>query len=101
MIHVIASVSVKPGKVSEFLEAFKANVPAVKNEEGCIDYAPTMDVETGLPPQVLDENMVTIIEKWSSVEALQAHLASPHMATYREKVKDIVLGLSLKVLEEA
>ena len=40
MIYVIASVRVKPGKVSEFLEVFKANVPDVKNEKGCIDYVP-------------------------------------------------------------
>ena len=101
MIHVIASISVKPGKVPEFLEAFKVNASHVKNEKGCIDYVPGLDFKTGLPPQVLDENMVTVIEKWGSMEALKAHLKAPHMLAYREKVKDIVLGLSLKVLEEA
>ena len=101
MIHVIASVRVKPGKVSEFMEVFKANVPDVRNEKGCIDYIPTLDVKTGLPPQVLDENVVNILEKWESVGALMAHLKTPHMIAYREKVKDLVLDLSLKVLEEA
>jgi len=54
-----------------------------------------------LPPQVLDENTVTIIEKWESLEALRDHLNTPHMLAYREKVKDIVAELSLKVLQEA
>jgi quinol monooxygenase YgiN len=101
MINVLAAISVKPGKRDEFLEIFKANVPAVLAEDGCHGYVPAVDVETGLDPQVLDENVVTIIEQWESLDALRAHLAAPHMATYREKVKDLVAGVSLKVLTEA
>jgi quinol monooxygenase YgiN len=49
----------------------------------------------------LDDNVVTIIERWESLEALRDHLEAPHMLAYREKVKNIVTGLSLKVLKEA
>lgn len=101
MINVIASISVKAGKVSEFLEIFKANVPNVFEEKGCIEYSPTIDIDTGLPPQILDENVVTIIEKWESLEALRAHLIAPHMLAYKAKVKDLVEGSSLKVLKNA
>ena len=101
MINVIASIRVKAGKVSTFLEIFKSNVPSVKKERGCIDYFPGVDIETGLPTQSLDENVVTIIEKWESLEALQGHLKTPHMLAYREKVKDIVESVSLKVLKQA
>lgn len=100
MIHVLASVSLKSGKRQDFLEIFNANVPNVLAEEGCIEYRPTIDVETGLEPQVIDENMVTVIEKWDSVDHLRAHLAAPHMLEYREKVADLVSGVSLKVLED-
>ncbi len=101
MIVVLASIRVKAGRVSEFLEILKSNVPSVRAEEGCIEYLPTVDAQTGLPPQVLDENVVTIIEKWDSLEALRNHIKAPHMLAYREKVKDIVEDLSLKVLKEA
>ena len=101
MIYVISSIRVKPGKRDAFLEIFKANVQTVLAEKGCIDYMPTIDVDAGLPPQVLDPNVVTIIERWERLEDLHAHLKSPHMAAYREKVKDIVEGMSLKVLEAA
>ncbi len=101
MINVIASIRVKAGKRSEFLEIFKSNVPKVRAEKGCIEYFPTVDVDSGLPPQSLDENVVTIIEKWESLEALRDHLVAPHMLAYKGKVKDIVEGLSLKVLREA
>ena len=101
MINVIASIRVKAGKRSKFLEVFKSNVPNVREEKGCIEYLPTVDIDADLPPQVLDENVVTIIEKWESLEALRDHLVAPHMLAYKEKVQDIVEGLSVKVLQEA
>ncbi|MGA3206470.1 MAG: putative quinol monooxygenase [Syntrophales bacterium] len=101
MISVIASVRVKVNRVPEFIEIFKSNLPKVRREEGCIEYFPAIDIDSGVPVQKLDKNVVTIIEKWKSVEALRAHLKTPHMLTYREKVKDIVEELSIKVLKEA
>ena len=100
MIHVIASIKVKSESLDEFLEIFKANVPAVKTEEGCIEYVPTVDVDAGLKPQVLDPSVVTIIEEWQSLQALHAHLTAPHMLAYKEKVKELVVGVSLKVLKK-
>ncbi len=100
MINVIASITVKAGKVAEFVEIFKSNIPAVLKEKGCLEYIPTIDYPTGLSPQKLDGNVVTILEKWRSFEDLQVHLAAPHMLEYRERVKDIVDKVSFKVLEE-
>lgn len=101
MINVIASIKVRPGKRGAFLDIFKANVPKVKQEEGCLEYYPTVDIDSGLGAQDLAEDTVTIIEKWASVEALQAHLSSPHMLAYKEDVKDLVESVSLKVLQQA
>ena len=101
MITVIASIHVKSGHVPQFIDIFKSNVPAVLAEEGCIEYYPTIDFETGFPPQELDGNVVTVIEKWESLDALKNHLGTPHMLEYRDQVKDIVEKLTLKVLKEA
>lgn len=100
MISVIASITVKEGELAKFLEIFKANVPLVRAEDGCIEYFPTIDVDSGLPIQVKEPSTVTIIEKWQSLAALHAHLASPHMLAYREETKDIVEKVSLRVLQE-
>ena len=100
MINVIASIRVKAGRLSEFVEIFKSNVPNVREERGCVEYFPTVDINADLPPQSLDENVVTIIEKWESLDALRDHLKAPHMLSYKEKVKDMVEDLSLKVLKE-
>ena len=42
-VHVIAVITAKPGKRSEVLAHFKANVPAVHAEDGCIEYGATVD----------------------------------------------------------
>jgi quinol monooxygenase YgiN len=101
MISVIASIIVRPNRRSEFIQIFKANVAKVKAEQGCIEYLPTVDLKTDLPVQKLEENTVTIMEKWQSVEALLMHLQTPHMAAYGEQVKDLVESLSIKILTEA
>ena len=100
MIHVIASIHIKKGRVPEFIEIFKANIPAVLKEKGCLEYVPTTDVPSGLPPQELNGSVVTIVEKWESLEDLRVHLVAPHMLVYKEKVKDIVDKVTLKVLEK-
>jgi len=100
LINVIASIRVREGRLTEFIEIFKSNVPNVREERGCIEYFPTVDINADLPPQSLDRNVVTIIEKWESLDALRDHLKAPHMLSYKERVKDMVEDLSLKVLKE-
>jgi quinol monooxygenase YgiN len=101
MINVIASIQVKTGKISEYLAILKANASEVRKEKGCIEYIPTIDVDSKLPPQIFDKDCVTLLEQWESLEALNAHLGSPHMLAYREKVKDMLESVSIKVLQEA
>jgi quinol monooxygenase YgiN len=101
MINVLASIKVKPGTKAEFIKIFKANVPSVKKEKGCVEYCPTIDFDSKIPVQKLDGDVITIIEKWESIEDLKTHLTALHMITYKEKVKDIVESVSLKVLQEA
>jgi quinol monooxygenase YgiN len=100
MIFVIATIEVKPGKREAFLAEFHKNMPNVRAEKGCIEYGPSVDAKTDIKAQIpLRENVVTIVEKWESLDALHAHLAAPHMATYRERVKDLVVGVTLQILE--
>ncbi|MDF7825899.1 putative quinol monooxygenase [Pontiellaceae bacterium B12227] len=101
MIHVIASIGVKPGKRSAFLKIFKANVPNVLAENGCIEYIPAVDTDSGIDAQWKDETVVTVIEKWETIEALHAHLEAPHMKQYSSDVADLVEDVSLTILEDA
>jgi quinol monooxygenase YgiN len=102
MIHVIATAELVPGKRDAFLAELHANVPNVKAEAGCLEYGPTVDVRTEIAAQVpYRGDVVTIVEKWESLEALMDHLAAPHMAVYRENVADLVEGVTIQVLEPA
>jgi quinol monooxygenase YgiN len=100
MIHVIATIETAAGRRDAFLKAFRELVPLVRAEAGCIEYGPAVDVEmphSGQPPA--RPNVVTVIEKWDSLAALQSHLAAPHMVQYKDQVKDIVTGLEIRVLQ--
>jgi len=99
MIHVIATVELAEGKREAFLAEFRKLLPLVRAETGCLEYGPTLDVATGIPVQMPPrENVVTIVEKWQSLDALRAHLAAPHMADYRARVKDFMTSVTLQVL---
>ena len=102
MIHVLATIEVQPGQRAAFLQEFHALMPFVHAEAGCIEYAPAVDCPTGFPTQArVGDDAVVIIEKWSDLAALEAHLKAPHMADYRVKVKPFVKGVSLRVLQPA
>lgn len=100
MIHVTATISLKPGVMSEYLELLAANCRLVRAETGCVSYVPTRDVDSGIATQEpLRPDTIIICEQWTSLETLHAHLAAPHMATWRQRVKDLVAGVRLQVTE--
>jgi quinol monooxygenase YgiN len=102
MIHVIAVITAKPGKREEVLNHFRANVPAVRAEKGCIEYGAAVDAEPALPVQTKwGPDTFLVIEKWESLEALKAHAAAPHMAAYAAKVKDLLAGRVIHILSPA
>lgn len=102
MIHVIATIELHPGKRAAFLQEFHGLVPLVHAENGCYEYGPTIDMQTSIPAQgAARENVVTVVEKWADLPALEAHLQAPHMLDYRAKVKDYVASVKLHVLQPA
>ncbi len=101
MIHIIASITVPSSERDAFLEIFKANVPKVLEEEGCVEYSATVDFPTEVPIQETNPNIVTVVEKWETFAHLEAHFTAPHMLEYKTKVEDMVEEVSLKILEDA
>ncbi len=102
MIDVIAIITTKPGMRDKVLRAFRANMPAVHAEEGCIAYAPTIDTpDMGGFQTKLGPDAFVVVEKWASVAALKAHAAAPHMKAYGEQTKDMVASRVIHVLSPA
>jgi quinol monooxygenase YgiN len=99
MVHVLAVITAKPGKRDEILQAFNANVPAVKAEDGCLEYGAAVDAEgLGSLQTPFGDDTFVVVEKWESLDALKAHAAAPHMAAYAAKVKDLIAGRTIHVL---
>ena len=102
MIHVIAVLTAKPGKRDDVLRHFRANVPAVRAERGCIEYGAAVDAENALKVQTKwGPDTFLVIEKWESMEALQAHASAPHMVAYAAKTRELMANRVIHILSPA
>jgi quinol monooxygenase YgiN len=100
MIHVIAVLTAKPGKRDAVLQAFRANVPNVLAEAGCIEYGAAVDVETGLSWQAKHgPDAFVVVEKWADLAALQAHAVAPHMKAFTGQIAELLAERAIYVLD--
>ena len=99
LVHVLAVITAKPGLRGRLLDAFRANVPAVLAEDGCIEYGATIDTPDVGPLQTgFGEDTFVVVEKWQSLDALKAHAAAPHMAAYGASTKGMIASRVIHVL---
>ncbi len=102
MIRVVAIITAKPGCREELLTAFWGVVPAVRAEQGCIEYEPVMDTQVFAARQAkIGADAFMVLETWESAAALKAHAFAPHMAAYSAKVKDLMASLTVYCLAPA
>ena len=99
MIRVVALITAKPGKRDEMLAEVRAVTPAVRAENGCIEYQAVIDVADfgGFQTKFGDDTYV-VIETWADADALRAHAVAPHMKEFGQKVKDLIAGRAVHVL---
>ena len=99
MIRVVAVITAKPGRRDQILAVFRANVPNVRAEKGCIEYAAHVDTEGIGPFQArFGPDAFAVLESWESPEALNAHIATPHMRAYGQNTKDLIASRAVHVL---
>jgi len=71
MIKVVAKNIVKKEKIDEFIDLAKKLAEATNSkDEGCVHYDLYQDLN--------DPCILTFIEEWESMEALDRHMAAPH-----------------------
>jgi quinol monooxygenase YgiN len=99
MLHVLNYITAKPGMCNPVVQEFRANMPAVHAEEGCIEYIPLVDLPAFGPSQTkLGLNTFVVAEKWASPEAIEAHAAAPHMRAYAERTADMIETRMIHIL---
>lgn len=74
MITVAGRVPLKPETRDKAIAAASKMVHETHKEVGCIQYHFYTDID--------DANILHVFEEWESQEALDAHLASAHMAEF-------------------
>ena len=98
-IHVLAVITAKKGMRKHILEAFHQNSSTVRQEQGCMEYIATIDAnDAGALQAKFGDDTFVVVEKWESLGALKDHAASPHMAAYAQKTKDLIASRVIHVL---
>ena len=102
MIRVVAIITAKPGQREEVLKLFRANMPAVHAEPGCIEYQPFVDAEGfGAFQAAIGPDAFVVLETWESAEALKTHAGTPHMIAYGKASKEFVESRKIHVFAPA
>lgn len=102
MIYVVATIQLRPRSRDQVLRELEAVAAQVRLEDGCLEYRAAVDLESGLARQVpARPDVVTVIERWRDLAALQAHSVAPHMRAFRERIVDAVVSTTLQVLSPA
>ena len=102
IVQAVAVITTKPGKRDEVLEMARANLANVHAEEGCIEYAPSVDADGwGSFQTQYGPDTFVFLEKWESADHLKAHAAAPHMKAYGEKTKDLLESRVIHILTAA
>ena len=73
MVKVVAKGIYYEDKVNEALKLYEELVQKTREENGCISYSLFRDTK--------DSTILTMIEKWESQEALDAHMKTKHFTT--------------------
>lgn len=85
MIALVAVLKIKPGMEEKVAQASLKMAEAVsKNEKECLLYEPYVPLE--------DTGELYILEKYTSMEALEKHRHTSHYLEFKEAVKDAVEG---------
>ena len=101
MIQVVVEIVTKTGQRDAVLKAFKVNVPAVRAEQGCIEYTAFVDAAGFAALAPYGDDTFVVIEKWESAAHLKAHAKAAHTLEYQAKVKDLIESRTIHVLTPA
>jgi quinol monooxygenase YgiN len=99
MIHIVAILTAQPGQREALLTRFKAAVPAVLAEDGCLEYAPVVDLDSS--SLKFGEDCIIVIEKWRDQAALDAHGKGAAIGSFVADTKDVLAKLDVHLLQNA
>jgi quinol monooxygenase YgiN len=87
VILVTGHIDVDPAQRDAFIAACQTVQAATREEAGCEHYAFSADLD--------DPGRFHVSERWADDEAMNGHMASPHMAAFMGALGGLVTGASL------
>ena len=102
-VYVLCRFDLKPdADVRDYVAKTLAVVPTVRAEDGCRLYTLLKDTSADWDkPMRSGERTLWMLEKWDSVDALKAHLDTPHMKAFGPTVRPMRTSSTFHVLESA
>lgn len=82
MIGVVARNTIKADKVQEFLKLAQELSIETNKEDGCIEYKLLKDTKV--------ENTFAFVEKWETMEHLEAHFEAQHFKRIVPQFADLI-----------
>jgi quinol monooxygenase YgiN len=79
MIIINAVIETNPGAVAAMRDAVAVMEKASRAEPGCIGYAFATDIN--------NPTNLRVVEHWTDMDSLKAHMAMPHMAAFGEAMR--------------
>ena len=100
-VYVLCRFDLKPdADIANYTGRTLAVVPTVRAEDGCRMYTLLKDAKTDWDkPMRFGERTMWMLEKWDSVDALKAHLDTPHMKAFGPTVRPMRTASTFHVLE--
>ena len=89
-IVVLAKVYPKEGCKDTVIELSQDLIENTLAEEGNIDYQLLKSI---------NDNTLTFIEKWQSLDALKEHMASEHFQLFGSETEDFVEKMDIQVID--
>lgn len=89
-LSIIATIQAQPEHQETVREALSAMLAPTRAEIGCMQYDLHVDQA--------DPNRLVMIERWHDDAALDAHIASPHMAQLKAVIGDKTAGIDIQRL---
>ena len=100
-VYVLCRFDLKPdADIADYTGRTLAVVPTVRAEDGCRMYTLLKDAKTDWDkPMRFGERTMWMLEKWDSIDALKAHLDTPHMKAFGPTVRPMRTASTFHVLE--
>jgi quinol monooxygenase YgiN len=99
MIHIVAVLTAKIGHRGSLLALFQSIVPAVREEPGCIEYQPMIDLP--FSPAKFGADTLVVIEKWQDQAALDGHNDGAALKAFLDKAKPLLAQVDVYLLQDA